>query len=84
MPAHAAETHIGDDHQKLPVREQPQGFLGRFRRARGIAFIAEHCGERAAHVLLVIHDEHGRQGEAHDTMGLFGDFAGKVMMNFAP
>ena len=60
-----------------------QRFLGGFDGAHGIAFVAQHGLQRQAHVLLVIHDEHGWQRGAH-LANFIKAFAGKIKNEFAP
>ena len=65
IAAHAAEPRVGDDHEKFLARQQVQRLLGGFDGARGVALVLQHRLERQAHVLLVVHDEHGWQRHAH-------------------
>ena len=84
VAAHPAEPRVGDDHEKLLAREQVQRLLGGFDGARGIALVLQHRLQRQAHVLLVIHDEHGWQRHAHVWGNFINALAGKDSVNAAP
>ena len=77
VATHPAEPRIGDDHEKFLAREQFERLLGGFDGARGIALVFQHRLQRQAHVLLVIHDEHGWQRHAHFVDNLISALAGK-------
>ena len=84
VAAHPAEPRIGDDHEKFLAREQFQRLLGGFDGARDIALVIQHRLQRLAHVLLVVHDEHGWQRHAHVLDNFISALAGKNRMNAAP
>ena len=52
-------TGMAPDHQEIVLHEQLQRLFSRFGGAHGVTFVAQHGLERTAHVLLVVHDEHG-------------------------
>jgi len=83
VATHAAEAGVGDDHEKFLARQQIQRLFGGFDCAHGIVLALQHRLQGQAHVLLVVHDEHGWQQRVHWAC-FSNDFAGKVNVNSAP
>jgi hypothetical protein len=57
VPAHPAQTRVGDHHEEFFLSQQLQSLFRRFRRPVLIPFFAHDRLERETHVLLVVHDQ---------------------------
>ena len=61
----AAQSGVGDDHEKLLLLQGAQGLLGRFRQAQIVTFPGKNRAQGQAHVFVVIYHQHRRKGQVH-------------------